>query len=549
MVNWIGLTTIAFILTLLWFIFQNISANQARNRVAKFKLEQRRRAGIPDSDKRPFNIAQQDVKNKRQQRLQNRNQENQNQRSSTSLYPPNPTSSMATTTPSRRITTTTPSLLTPNPSSYRSSMIRTPNQSSNSKPSYAQLHLSRDDQQARITQQKLELESQQQRQRQRDPYNPNLQHLPLSSNPLPSNPRKSNKRSHESEAASSVNGDFEGEEEDEQGEIGRRNGRKNKSRRVGDDDDDEVLDQQEEEEEDDSMELDPDSDAQQQEQEDEDDEMDLDRYQVTSRGKKREIDELSTTFDHEESLGSRTSLLGDDELDEIPVRRGGARRLPPRINKEKNRNQNFSPRKKHKRTSLSNQEVFEDDEEEEEVDGGVDSDEEMKSVSTFKPSQQQQLQSPQQKRGALPSPSKRKLSTSNDREPGEEWQDYEGLRWQLGLDGKTRRLAMVRSLRKKYPNMPRDSLHPDKDLMEVVYLEKYLTGDEFEELWKKKELAGQELEREEMIRKKEKDERDERERREKEEQGRREGRRVKALGVSVSSEEKALPSFLLKGMI
>jgi len=483
-----------------------ISRSQAKSRLARFKLDQRRRAGIPDSDHRPFSIAVAEVKDRKAIKFKE-------------IHSTASTSTSVQTPSSRRFTATSHLSSLPTPSRH-SSYAPSPSSNHTQKPFYAQLTLSNNDQQARRTQEELKLALRNQAAKQRDPYNPSLQNIPFLVDSAIAAKGKSNKRSHDSDRG----GGGGSQVGDLSGEGAMRGSRSNKARRVH---------EEQQDEQDDSMEWDDGSEEIQAQYRDgqyqeEDDLMEVDddddRPQRYSRGKKREIDDLSTTMDQEdegESVGSRSSLVGDDELLELPVRRGGNRKI------QKKQPLNSSPRKKQKGSDkLSSQMLDQDPFEEEEED--LLEDEEMKSVSTLqtKPS----VSRVGGKKPTLSSPSKRKLSTSNDREPGEEWQDLEGMRWKMGNDGIIRRLAVVRTNRNKYPNMPKDSTHPDKDLMEIIYVGKFVTGDEYEELRKKKELVGQQEEREELIRKKEESEREERGRRVKEEEGRREGRRVKALG-------------------
>ena len=85
---------------------------------------------------------------------------------------------------------------------------------------------------------------------------------------------------------------------------------------------------------------------------------------------------------------------------------------------------------------------------------------------------------------------KRSVDTSDDRQPGDEWEDANGLRWRIGEDGVPRRAVMVVEMRPKY-RMPRDAQHPDALLKVPTYTEKYLSHDEYEEAKRKKVLSWQ----------------------------------------------------------
>lgn len=90
-----------------------------------------------------------------------------------------------------------------------------------------------------------------------------------------------------------------------------------------------------------------------------------------------------------------------------------------------------------------------------------------------------------------PSPSrKRAADTSDDHQPGDEWEDANGLRWRIGEDGVPRRAVTVVEMRPKY-RMPRDAQHPDARLRVPTYTEKYLSHEEYEEAKRKKVLSWQ----------------------------------------------------------
>lgn len=114
---------------------------------------------------------------------------------------------------------------------------------------------------------------------------------------------------------------------------------------------------------------------------------------------------------------------------------------------------------------------------------------------------------------------KRILDDSEDHEIGDEWTDLNGLRWRMGEDRELRREAIVVEMRFKYPDMPKDSRHPDAKIKVPVLVEKFLTEQEYDEMKSKKLLGFQELERQREIeeaeaakRKKEEEEAKERQR-------------------------------------
>lgn len=94
---------------------------------------------------------------------------------------------------------------------------------------------------------------------------------------------------------------------------------------------------------------------------------------------------------------------------------------------------------------------------------------------------------------------KRVLDDSEDHEVGDEWTDLNGLRWRMGEDGEVRREAVVVEMRLKYPNMPKDSRHPDAKVKVPVLVEKFLTEHEYEAMRIKKLLGFQEEERQREI--------------------------------------------------
>ena len=67
----------------------------------------------------------------------------------------------------------------------------------------------------------------------------------------------------------------------------------------------------------------------------------------------------------------------------------------------------------------------------------------------------------------MPPLASRASAALKSRRPGDEWRTADGQRFKLGADGVRRRLCEVRETRKKY-KMPKDSLHPDKDVLHEV---------------------------------------------------------------------------------
>ncbi|EPQ28827.1 uncharacterized protein PFL1_03630 [Pseudozyma flocculosa PF-1] len=89
---------------------------------------------------------------------------------------------------------------------------------------------------------------------------------------------------------------------------------------------------------------------------------------------------------------------------------------------------------------------------------------------------------------------KREVDMSDDHEPGDEWTDLNGLQWRIGEDGVRRRATVVVEMRPKY-NMPKDSQHPDAQQKIQVYVERFLSEQEFDEAKAQKRLGFQEAER------------------------------------------------------
>ncbi|CDU23956.1 uncharacterized protein SPSC_02585 [Sporisorium scitamineum] len=90
---------------------------------------------------------------------------------------------------------------------------------------------------------------------------------------------------------------------------------------------------------------------------------------------------------------------------------------------------------------------------------------------------------------------KRQADTSDDRQPGQEWTDFEGLRWRIHPEThQLQRWSDVLEWRSKY-HMPRDSLHPMAKESHQVVVHKWLTREEWEDTKAKKLLSFQEPER------------------------------------------------------
>lgn len=103
---------------------------------------------------------------------------------------------------------------------------------------------------------------------------------------------------------------------------------------------------------------------------------------------------------------------------------------------------------------------------------------------------------------------KRALDTSDDRKPGDEWVDYEGLRWRIEASThELQRLSDVVELRSKY-KMPKDSMHPMAKERHQVIVSKWLTKEEWEDAKAHKLLGYQEAERAQEKAKQEQEARD-----------------------------------------
>ncbi|KAI5480999.1 hypothetical protein MNV49_006185 [Pseudohyphozyma bogoriensis] len=81
-------------------------------------------------------------------------------------------------------------------------------------------------------------------------------------------------------------------------------------------------------------------------------------------------------------------------------------------------------------------------------------------------------------------------SVVKERAIGEEWTNLEGDKYKIDEEGVQRRLCEVRELRRKW-KMPKDSKHPDRDVLHEVIVEKWLTDAEFEQALKARKLGWQ----------------------------------------------------------
>lgn len=71
----------------------------------------------------------------------------------------------------------------------------------------------------------------------------------------------------------------------------------------------------------------------------------------------------------------------------------------------------------------------------------------------------------------------------------EEWTDMSGTTYKYE-NGVKKRLETIKEWRSKY-NMPKDSQHPDRDIKLRVYVEKWITDDDYEVLLRNNELGWQ----------------------------------------------------------
>lgn len=76
--------------------------------------------------------------------------------------------------------------------------------------------------------------------------------------------------------------------------------------------------------------------------------------------------------------------------------------------------------------------------------------------------------------------------------PAESWQDPSGIHFRLGANGRgSERLVLVKKQVRKFPDMPVDSEHPNKDELITANFEQWVNEKEFVELKAKRQLAWQ----------------------------------------------------------
>ncbi|KAH7909459.1 hypothetical protein BJ138DRAFT_1181034 [Hygrophoropsis aurantiaca] len=76
-----------------------------------------------------------------------------------------------------------------------------------------------------------------------------------------------------------------------------------------------------------------------------------------------------------------------------------------------------------------------------------------------------------------------------DRKIGEEW-EADGIQYKIGSNGEHLRLALVKKARNKYP-MPRDSQHPDRSAHMEIYVETWMTEEQYKAAEDRQELVWQ----------------------------------------------------------
>ncbi|KAF9226753.1 hypothetical protein BS17DRAFT_502327 [Gyrodon lividus] len=76
---------------------------------------------------------------------------------------------------------------------------------------------------------------------------------------------------------------------------------------------------------------------------------------------------------------------------------------------------------------------------------------------------------------------------------GEEW-EAEGVQYKVGDKGERLRLALLKKARNKYP-MPKDSQHPDRSAALEIYVETWMTEEQYREAEERQKLAWQEAPR------------------------------------------------------
>ncbi|KAG2748427.1 hypothetical protein P692DRAFT_20804942 [Suillus brevipes Sb2] len=79
------------------------------------------------------------------------------------------------------------------------------------------------------------------------------------------------------------------------------------------------------------------------------------------------------------------------------------------------------------------------------------------------------------------------------RKIGEEWESN-GVQYKVGNEGERLRLTLVKKARSKY-SMPRDSQHPDRQANMEIYVETWLTDEQYKDAEERQELVWQETPR------------------------------------------------------
>ncbi|KAG2349205.1 hypothetical protein BDR05DRAFT_408625 [Suillus weaverae] len=79
------------------------------------------------------------------------------------------------------------------------------------------------------------------------------------------------------------------------------------------------------------------------------------------------------------------------------------------------------------------------------------------------------------------------------RKIGEEWESN-GVQYKVGNEGERLRLTLVKKARSKY-SMPRDSQHPDRQANMEIYVESWMTDEQYKDAEERQELVWQETPR------------------------------------------------------
>ncbi|KAG9317324.1 hypothetical protein JVU11DRAFT_1522 [Chiua virens] len=85
-------------------------------------------------------------------------------------------------------------------------------------------------------------------------------------------------------------------------------------------------------------------------------------------------------------------------------------------------------------------------------------------------------------------------SLCGGRRTGEEW-EADGVQYKVNDKGERSRLTLVRKARNKY-HMPEDSQHPDRSAALEIYVETWMTDEQYKQAERRQELAWQEAPRE-----------------------------------------------------